>query len=169
MNEDLLISELQKLRRWVFRPVVKELFPQKMRPVASRDDLVLAEETLALPIPALLARIYMEVGNGGFGPGYGLVGVGDSGAKDDLGNDLVRGYQGRLKEDPDELTWAWPSGWVPLASWGGGDFSCSNFLGDTEVRRFRLSTFHETGVMAAAFEDEAPSLFDFMANWIRGK
>lgn len=166
MNEDSLIAELGKLRRWLFRPSVKVLFPQKVYPVASVDDLALAEKSLGFSLPKLLRRIYAEVGNGGFGPGYGLLGVGSGGAKDDLGNDLVQGYQSRLTKASGEPGWDWPVGWVPVTSWGGGSFSCSNFLGATEVRRFRLYRYHETGSIEAAFNDEAASLLAFMADWI---
>jgi hypothetical protein len=169
MNEEFLIVELRKLRRWLLRPRVNVLFPQKVRRVATPEDVLLGEETLGFTLPPLLTRMYLEVGNGGFGPGYGLIGIGARGEKDDLGNDLVRGYEERLKRDADEPTWEWPIGWVPLASWGGGVFSCCNLLGSTEVRRFRLSRFHEERAMDAAFEDEAPTLFQFMADWVSGK
>jgi hypothetical protein len=33
-----------------------------------------AEEALGFAIPPILRRLYTEVANGGFGPGYGLVG-----------------------------------------------------------------------------------------------
>jgi hypothetical protein len=36
-----------------------------------------AEELAGRPLPPLLRRLYLEVGNGGFGPGYGLLGLRD--------------------------------------------------------------------------------------------
>jgi hypothetical protein len=34
-------------------------------------ELELAESRLSFPLPPLLKRLYVEIGNGGFGPGYG--------------------------------------------------------------------------------------------------
>lgn len=39
----------------------------------SRGDLEHAEALIGFPLPTILRRIYLEVGNGGFGPGYGLL------------------------------------------------------------------------------------------------
>ena len=36
-----------------------------------------AERALGHPLPPLLRAIYLKLGNGGFGPGYGILGIGD--------------------------------------------------------------------------------------------
>src|SRR3954464_14202084 len=41
---------------------------------ASHDAVAEAEAALAHPLTPLLRRLYLEVGNGGFGPGYGVLG-----------------------------------------------------------------------------------------------
>jgi hypothetical protein len=41
-------------------------------PPASVAEVDAAEATLGFAIPPLLRRLYTEVGNGGFGPDYGL-------------------------------------------------------------------------------------------------
>lgn len=56
-----------------------------------------AEEALGFPIPAILRRLYTEVANGHFGPGYGLVGVDDCGT-DERRNDIVALYRGQSSE-----------------------------------------------------------------------
>jgi hypothetical protein len=38
-------------------------------------DIAAAEARLGLAFPQLLRDIYLRVGNGGFGPGYGLFGI----------------------------------------------------------------------------------------------
>ncbi|PWU51223.1 hypothetical protein DLJ47_21785 [Micromonospora sp. S4605] len=45
-----------------------------LRP-ASPAAVAEAEELAGRPLPSLLRRLYLEVGNGGFGPGYGLLGL----------------------------------------------------------------------------------------------
>jgi len=44
-----------------------------LRP-ASPEAVDEAEEAFGFPLPGLLRRLYAEVGNGGFGPGYGIPG-----------------------------------------------------------------------------------------------
>ncbi|GAB3621544.1 hypothetical protein GCM10027417_28060 [Glutamicibacter endophyticus] len=48
------------------------------------DDVAEAERLIGAPFPTLLRRLYLEVGNGGFGPGLGLLGLA-GGHTDDLG------------------------------------------------------------------------------------
>jgi hypothetical protein len=53
-------------------------------PVVSTVDLNRAEAELGHRLPGLLRRLYHEVANGGFGPGYGLLGIGAGGHTDDV-------------------------------------------------------------------------------------
>lgn len=48
--------------------------PLRPAPLAAVAE---AEELAGRPLPSLLRRLYLEVGNGGFGPGYGLLGLRD--------------------------------------------------------------------------------------------
>ena len=41
-------------------------------PPVSESDLVRAEALLGFGLPPLLRQLYLHVGNGGYGPGYGL-------------------------------------------------------------------------------------------------
>jgi len=75
-EEDLLIEELKAL-------ACKGTFPAPCQseyqgvtyhvnlPV-TQADLADAEKLLGFALPPFLKRVYLEVGNGGFGPGYGL-------------------------------------------------------------------------------------------------
>src|SRR5512134_2461662 len=44
-------------------------------PPATLAPIEAAETAIGFRMPDLLRRLYLEIGNGGFGPGYGLVGV----------------------------------------------------------------------------------------------
>ena len=81
-----------------------------IRPPARPDEVDAAEAALGFPIPLLLRRLYTEVGNGGFGPGYGLEGVPTipptSGEADIVA--LYEQYSGPSAEYP---AVRWPRGW----------------------------------------------------------
>ena len=60
-------------------------------PPATQAGIAVDEQTLGYPFPPLLKRLYVEVGNGGWGPGYGLLGL-TGGARDDLGKTAIQDY-----------------------------------------------------------------------------
>jgi hypothetical protein len=49
--------------------------PLPLLPPAPPAAVAQAEALAGRPLPRLLARLYTQVGNGGFGPGYGLLGL----------------------------------------------------------------------------------------------
>jgi len=93
-------------------------------PVATYASIAADEHTLCFKVPALLKRLYVEVGNGGWGPGYGLLGL-TGGAKDDLGQTAVQCYVSlRERSTSDDSSWRWPAGLLPLCHWGCAIYSC---------------------------------------------
>ena len=60
-------------------------------------------------------RICIEIGNGGFGPGYGLIGL-SSGARDDAGKTGTDIRQ-EFRENTDDPNWRWPYGPLPICYW----------------------------------------------------
>jgi len=53
--------------------------PPLTRGVATPATINAVERLVGEPVPPLLRRLYEEVANGGFGPGYGILGLGDGG------------------------------------------------------------------------------------------
>jgi hypothetical protein len=51
---------------------IDPLPPLRPAPTAAVEE---AEALAGVPLPPLLRRLYLEVGNGGFGPGYGVLGL----------------------------------------------------------------------------------------------
>jgi hypothetical protein len=92
-----------------------------IRPVAA-TQLQTAERALGFALPELLRAIYLSVGNGGFGPEYGLVGT-KGGAKLD-GCTLETCYQNMVDLEKENSIWRWPKGLLPLANYGCGVWSC---------------------------------------------
>jgi hypothetical protein len=97
-------------------------------PPATPADVDAAEVALGFAIPQLLRRLYTEVGNGGFGPNYGVEGVPT--IRPVPGSaDIVALYEAYNWEPPDEHpTHVWPRGWVPLISGGCNYMECVDFL-----------------------------------------
>jgi hypothetical protein len=86
-------------------------------------DVTKSEAALGFEIPKLLLQLYQTVANGGFGPGYGLIGL-HGGTLDDLGRDAIQLYQLYSSPDPDDADWRWPGGLLPICHWGCAIYSC---------------------------------------------
>jgi hypothetical protein len=90
-----------------------------------------AEHVLGLPLPPLLRRLYLEVGNGGFGPGQGILGL----AGDHRGRTALDLYRHAHGSSPLAFYPDWsslPAALLPLCSWGCGIYSfvdCSDARG----------------------------------------
>ena len=84
-------------------------------PPATLEQIATAEHKMGLRLPRLLHQVYERVGNGGFGPGYGLFGLPTS--AEDEKESLVGQYLmlRQLQTDP-----PWPVGLLPLCDWGCG-------------------------------------------------
>jgi hypothetical protein len=89
--------------------------------VASEDSVRLAEASLGFAFPELLKSIYLNVANGGFGPGYGIIGVA-GGHRSDLGN-VVETFS-EIKRGAAYLGLKWNPKLLPFCGWGCNIFSC---------------------------------------------
>ena len=99
------------------------LVEARVFPPATREQIEAAEVSLDFALPEFLCRVYTTIGNGGFGPGRGLIGV-PGGATDEHGNSIVDLYDSYAASSPDEDTWRWPDRLVPICHWGESVYSC---------------------------------------------
>jgi hypothetical protein len=81
-------------------------------------------------------RIDVEIGNGGFGPGYGLIGL-TNGAPDDQDKTAPAIYDWFRGGDPHDASWEWPAGLLPICHWGCAILSCV----DCADPNFRMRIF----------------------------
>lgn len=109
-----------------------------------------AERTLGFTLPALLGRVYTEVGNGGFGPGSGLLGL-EGGYPQD-GQVLTDRY-------PVLVAQGWRDGLLPLWDWGCAAWSCVDAVNPDGP----IVTAHERGFTVTRFH-----LADWLAAWCAG-
>jgi hypothetical protein len=121
-------------------------------PPASVAVLEASEASLGFRLPPLLRDLYTKVANGGFGPGYGILGL-EGGQADPVitmgeeGGTLLdwyyayRGTDGRMPElgsqlgnqdpfslfidpDPESGNWAWFDKLLPISHHGDWQLSC---------------------------------------------
>jgi hypothetical protein len=121
------------------------------------EDLVRnARARLGFKIPKLLEDCYLRIGNGGFGPGYGVIGL-EGGHASDFGS-LVSTFE-QLKSDQEQEGYAWPEGMLPFNGWGCNTFSCVDCMGGEAL----VYTFEDFELSEAGYD--LPTFFDL---WLSG-
>lgn len=138
----------------------------RLKPI-SPTDISQDEKRLGFSLPPLMKRIYADIGNGGFGPGYGLIGL-TNGVPDDTGKTAPEIYAQFRSLDSSEPNWKWPPGLLPVCHWGCAILSCV----DCADANFRMRIFdpnaHERGDWADSFFEESASFEKWIADWVAG-
>src|SRR5436190_20370076 len=122
MNEDELIGKIKERANDPRRQnssrakaastgILSPKIRSNLCPPASLEALRDTEDRMGFSLTLLLKRLYLEVGNGGFGPGFGLYGLLSGGFADDLqGLTLPDLYLSAMEYD-------WPEKLVSICDW----------------------------------------------------
>jgi len=125
--------------------------------------LARAESTLGFTVPPLLAALYLRIGDGGFGPEYGLLPLLDSppsGEPAVVAQYLTHRESGR--KDPE---WPWPDGVLPISHWGCGMYACVDCrTPDATVLLFEPNADEADH----AWYVDAPTLTAWLRTWLDG-
>jgi len=142
---------------------MEDVVKSKVYPPATESVLAKSERQIGFAFPALLRDIYATVGNGGFGPAYGLIGV-PGGATDDLGQsvvDLFKAYRRYCRK-------AWPPKLLPICHFG----HCSYYCLDGSRKALPVLLFDATAFLQdknpwkESTEKVAPSLEHWISAWL---
>ena len=141
----------------------------KVFPTAHAAAIDAAERELGFPLPATLKTLYTHVGNGGFGPGYGITGVA-GGFTDDVGDNIVSAYKALAQRDPNEPNWVWPDRLVRLCHWGCAIYSCVDCSKpEAPITVWDPNCWSGDRTPAeSAMAQESPSLEAWIADWAAG-
>jgi hypothetical protein len=143
--------------------------PPKVYPVTTPREISQAEAKLGFELPALLRDLYLQIGNGGFGPGYGLVGL-PGGAHDDTGKNLIELYSGFHSLDPDDPFWRWPDRLLPVAHLGCGMYACIDCTSpEAAVVWFEPNPHSDGEPWDDSFIPLAPSMAHWLERWLAGE
>ena len=140
-------------------------------PEVSPPALAAAERTLGFALPPLLARLYREVADGGFGPAGRLFPLDGT-----LGDDPDRGpavpaYLARREKnpgDPGDGGWFWPEGVLPLLSWGNGMLAAADCRTEG-VPVLLFDPESADGDWAHAWFEDADGLADWLETSLSGR
>lgn len=154
MDEDALILAIQaRAEDPANRTDWANRWPSELAPTATSDLINHAERALHCTLHPLHRRLLQEVGNGGFGPGGGLIGL-PGGRVDDDGRSVIELRQQLFADKEGDGV---PVQIVPLCDWGCGAWSCL----DEETGA--VLTLDEYGIV-----DTGLSLHAWMTAWVSG-
>ncbi|OKI12461.1 SMI1/KNR4 family protein [Streptomyces sp. CB03911] len=134
---------------------------RELPPPVGAQELAAAEATLRVALPPLLARLYREVANGGFGPGYHLLPLVGP------GRTVVGTYRAERTAAENGTGRRWPVGVLPLMDWGCGMSAAVDCLGEAAP----VLLFEPNGIAdnwADAWFVDAESLADWLETWFAG-
>ncbi|MDW4909455.1 SMI1/KNR4 family protein [Streptomyces sp. ADMS] len=122
-----------------------------------------AEAALGFPLPPLLAALYLRIGDGGFGPAYGLLPLLDSPPADEP--PVVTQYLANREEGRRDPEWPWPEGVLPISHWG-----CGMYAGvDCHTAEATVLLFEPNADAAEqAWYTDAPGLAEWLRTWLDG-
>lgn len=125
-------------------------------PRASEVAVRQAELALGIEIPPILRDVYLTVANGGFGPGYGLIGV-EGGHASSLGT--LAATHAEIQRGAKYLGLEWKAGMLAFCEWGCNNFSCV----DCSDSRFQIVHSEECKTYVQDFTLDA-----FFKMWLEG-
>lgn len=154
MDEDALIRAVAKRASVAkTRTDWAERWVPELAPPASSQAVERAEKALGCRLHHLHRRLFQEVGNGGFGPGDGLLGL-PGGRLDADGRSVLELRHALFADSAGEGV---PTHVVPLCDWGGGTWSCIDESSGSVLM------LDEAGLV-----DSGLSLHELMSEWASG-
>lgn len=139
-------------------------------PCLTMNDVSIAEDELGIKLPRFLVTLYTEVGNGGFGPGFGFLPL--------LSTPTVN--HGRFVTETClemRATKGWNDTIVPIVTWGCGVLSCLDTASDELlVYRFEPNMPDQMTIdyldgypyMGAGLIPEKMGFSDWLEEWLVG-
>lgn len=120
---DLIAAVRRRAATAATRTDQSDVSPTSVARALSDAEITKVEARLGLRVPSFLRSVYSNIGNGGFGPGYGLMGL-LGGFTDDQARSVVDLYEHFRQSDPKDPVWQWPAHVLPVCHWGCGIYSC---------------------------------------------
>ena len=125
--------------------------------------LARAESALGFAVPPLLAALYLQIGDGGFGPEYGLLPLLDSPPSGEPA--VVTQYLDHRESGRKDPDWPWPEGVLPISHWGCGMYACV----DCRTPDATVLLFEPNADKADhAWYVDAPTLTSWLQAWLDG-
>jgi len=120
-----LVENLVRLSQLKFKEFQLDGNKPPWGPVATVEEIETTEEAIGIKLPSSLRNLYLQVSNGGFGPGYGLMSVSDRDYDESAHDVYIEAfYKFAKREDDYEIGAIWPSNIIGIIDFGCGMTWC---------------------------------------------
>lgn len=154
MVEDFINSIKNRAFSLASRTDMADIAPVELPSVATAAEIADAEKYMGIAFPELLGTLFTSIANGGFGPGYGLIGL-QGGQLDDQGRSITDLYSAFHQDIP-----VLSKAILPCCDWGGGVWSCIDCIDDKDL----MVTISEYGVT-----NTGVPFLEWMQRWASGE
>jgi hypothetical protein len=143
-------------------------FPHTPGCCLDESGILCVERQLGFSIPSLLRAVYLHVGNGGWGPGCGLLPLADT-TESTNGESASGLYEIFIGQDPEDPAWVWPRQLLPFCDWGCAIRSCVDMeLPLNPVFTFDPGALEVGDPTTKAFAPTGLSLREWFEAWLSG-
>jgi|GEM_PF-4917188 len=174
LTEDHLISQLVAHNTIYYPGKHSERLVQHPLPPATPEEVKQAEIEIKMQLPPFLKRLYMEVGNGRWGPGYGLYPLQKLDGKS---NSIVQTYQDlramtqadinqmfdEVEDIDKDKPFLWPKQCIQIVDWGCNMYSTI----DISLPSCPIY-FQDHNTYYSKWAIEADSLHEWLEAWLAG-
>ena len=133
---------------------------------ATTQQVSVAKNRLGFSLPPFLVEVYQAVGNGGFDPAFGLIGL-PGGYADDAGRSIVERYHAYRLPAPNDQDQEWPERFVPVCDWGCAIVSCVD-CGSGPVVTFDPAELRSGSPISSCLVQSHSSVAAWLDDWARG-
>lgn len=143
-----------------------QVWGQTPSPPLNAKQLHASRELIGDPLPDLLIELFTYIGNGGFGPQGGLLGLhgGFSGCDAQLTVDEM--YHELMWEIPKEEEWNWPAELLPIAEGGCGLLYCLDLDStDSDVHLLDPNGFQPNEDLQDYLQSCGTTLYEWLYDW----
>jgi hypothetical protein len=173
---DALVTTIGKIARIPGRATTSGFANDIANDPISVEAFENEERRLGIRLPPLLKRLYTEVGNGGFGPGYGLLSMTPLSSADHP----IFYFYSTFRAARNKYQAEWAEGIVPINDWGDLILSCVDIsanCADPPVVRFepnmpKAATFdylNGARFRGAGMIPESEKMSTWFEDWINGQ
>lgn len=168
--DETALALISKIKQKVAQETVDGAYAADYPPVTS-DEIEATEDQLGFKLPELLKTLYLEVGNGGFGPYDGIVGLaGGWSTKQGEGDTLLELYQHCQEPLPFFPQWRWPSALLPICEDGYGLICLDCSQSETPIISFQVEPPIPIWLnWEVKFKLEAFSFQNWLEEWVNKK
>ena len=163
LSQDIITRVQERARSETTRTDQTDVYLPSIGKPLSEKEVEALEITLSFRLPVILRRIYTEIGDGGFGPGYGFLPMIEPRSKHD--DSILKLYSVFRGGDPEQPTWHWPKSVLPIVDFGCAIRACINCeTGQVIVDDPNLDT-----EAIQTFLEQRCGLDEWLARWCDGE